>query len=484
MSRELEIRSWDEMRSVAADAARSNLFAVRRPEEALVILATGRELGLGPMAALRGIHVVSGRPVLSADLLVAAVRRSGQCESWRVLETSAERCEIVTRRAGEQHDEAGVWTRADAERAGLWRKPGPWQQYPAQMLRHRCAADLVRRVYPDVALGLYTPDEVDGIEQRAPQHVEIVQAKPALTPAVQRLADDLEQLGDGLSVDQIASVVREHYEALAAEGHESIVEAQAIAKRHAPDGTRMRVGKVFDDAGRELAARRAQAAAPSLPAAVEPPRVVAVEAEALRPALVALRSALATAGDLDAVAARWREAAPEVRELDESDKRDAWLLAVSAAMRVTGSERDEASSKLRKKLGGPEGDGPKGGKRTGPRAVEAPAATPVEGAASAAPQARAPHPESAHFVESAEAWAAHCVAYAHVDHLRNGWAKHAPAFSAAGLYEARLHVAAARMQALTSLADIDVAKVDLRRVSSIADERAMRAAQSEQRRAA
>ena len=475
MSREIEVSTLEQARSLASDAAKSNLFAVKRAEEALVILLTGQELGLGPMASLRGIHVVSGRPVLSADLLVAAVRRSGKCESWRVVETTAERCEIVTRRKGEQHDETGIWTRADAERAGLYRKPGPWQQYPAQMLRHRCAADLVRRVYSDVALGLYDPDEVDGLEQRAPLPVEIVQAPaPSLPLSVQRLADDLAQLGDGLSVEQIAGCVRDRYDAIAEDGHEALIEAHAVAKRHAPEGTRGRVGAVFDECGRELAARRVR-----MSAQLEPPRAVSVEAEAMHPALVALRDALATAGDLDAVAARWREATAEVRELDESDKREAWTLTVSAAARITGKARGDAEKALRAAMRGPDGDGPRGGKRAAPKSVSAEGAA-NEVASSTAPQARAASPESAVFAESAEAWEAHCLAYASVFHLENGWAKHAPAFSSAGVYETRLETAAMRLQAITAFAgSIDALKTRLRTVSRKADERALRATQSE-----
>lgn len=175
----LQPTTVDEARIVARDAASSGLFAVRRPEEALVILLTGRELGLGAMASLRGIYVVSGRPVLSADLMVAAVRRSGLCRSWRTVESTPERCTVETLRVGEEHPASKTWTSADARRAGLGGK-GVWQQYPAQMLRHRCAADLAREVYPDVILGLYTPEEMDAAEALPAESVPVerVEAPP------------------------------------------------------------------------------------------------------------------------------------------------------------------------------------------------------------------------------------------------------------------------------------------------------------------
>lgn len=159
----LALRSIDDVERLAKIATASGLCRVKRPEEAAVILLTGRELGLSPMQSLRGIYVVNGTPVLSADLLVAVVRRSGLCGSWRVVESTPERCTITTTRVGETEPSTRTWTMADAKRAGVVGKP-IWAQYPAQMLRHRCAADLAREVYPDVVLGLYTPEEMDNVE--------------------------------------------------------------------------------------------------------------------------------------------------------------------------------------------------------------------------------------------------------------------------------------------------------------------------------
>ena len=62
--RPIDITTIDDAERLARIAVSSGLTALRRPEEAAVILLTGRELGLAPMQSLRGIHVVQGRPVL------------------------------------------------------------------------------------------------------------------------------------------------------------------------------------------------------------------------------------------------------------------------------------------------------------------------------------------------------------------------------------------------------------------------------------
>jgi len=179
----LQLRTIDDVERVARISTASGICRVTKPEEAAVILLTGRELGLSPMQSLRGIYVVNKAPVLSADLLVAVVRRSGLCGSWRVVESTTETCTITTLRVGETEHASRTWTMADARRAQLTGKP-IWSQYPAQMLRHRCAADLAREVYPDVVLGLYTPEEMDSVE-REPTRREaapIAEAAPQLPP--------------------------------------------------------------------------------------------------------------------------------------------------------------------------------------------------------------------------------------------------------------------------------------------------------------
>jgi len=176
----LAIRTLDDVERLAQLATKSGLIAHKRPEAAAVVLLTGRELGLAPMAALRGIYEVSGRPVLSADMMVAVVRRSGLCASWRVTESTPERCTITTLRQGEQHPETCSWTMEDARRAGCGGQT--WSKFPRQMLAHRCAAELARRVYPDVLLGLYTPDELGSDDAPASER-EVVVAEVAQAPA-------------------------------------------------------------------------------------------------------------------------------------------------------------------------------------------------------------------------------------------------------------------------------------------------------------
>lgn len=172
----IAFRSLDDVERLARIAVASGYTSCRKVEEAAMLMITGQELGLLPGQSLRGIYVVSGKPVLSADLMVAVVRRSGLCDSWHTVESTTERCTITTRRRGESADSTRTWTMADAARAGITGKQ-TWSQYPATMLRHRCAADLAREVYPDVLMGLYDPEEL-GAE---PEVDEVPEARAVVT---------------------------------------------------------------------------------------------------------------------------------------------------------------------------------------------------------------------------------------------------------------------------------------------------------------
>jgi hypothetical protein len=150
--------------------------------DALIILMTGRELGLGPMQSLRSIYVVEGRPTLSADLIAALVRRSGKCGELRCLETSATRAVFAGRRVEETEPTSLTFTIEDARRANLAGRKN-WTAYPAAMLRARAQAALCRLLFPDVVAGIYDPDEL-GAEERPSAAVLALEAShPAALPA-------------------------------------------------------------------------------------------------------------------------------------------------------------------------------------------------------------------------------------------------------------------------------------------------------------
>jgi len=133
-----------------------------KPQDIMVCIQWGMEMGLAPMQALQNIAVINGKPSVYGDAMMALVQASPVCEG---VEESIEDegtpnpvAVCVARRKGR----APVTVRfsvEDAKRAGLWGKQGPWQAYPKRMLQMRARGFALRDAYPDVLKGLISVEE-------------------------------------------------------------------------------------------------------------------------------------------------------------------------------------------------------------------------------------------------------------------------------------------------------------------------------------
>jgi hypothetical protein len=135
--------------------------AINTPEKAIAVIMTGKELGLGPMQALRSIHVIEGKPTLSADLIAGLVHARVPGAVLRVAESTDKRCAVE---AGRPNTQATMFTFTieDAQKAALMGKDN-WKKYPRAMLRARCLTEAARAVFPDAVMGLYDPDELGAV---------------------------------------------------------------------------------------------------------------------------------------------------------------------------------------------------------------------------------------------------------------------------------------------------------------------------------
>lgn len=157
--------------------------SVQTPQQALAIMATGKELGFSMMQSFRLIHIIEGKPSLSADAQLALVLSSGKAEYFMVEETSSKVAKYVTKRKGAPSEQRYEFTIEDAQTAGLTGKDN-WKKYPAAMLRARCIAALARMAYPDVVAGIYDPDEIQPDDAPAPPPPPKSAPAPKATPAL------------------------------------------------------------------------------------------------------------------------------------------------------------------------------------------------------------------------------------------------------------------------------------------------------------
>lgn len=133
-----------------------------KPEDVLVAVQWGYEIGLAPLQALQNISVINGKPSVYGDAAMALVQASPVCED--VQETiegdgtsnPVAICKVKRRGRSEVISKYSV---EDAKRAGLWGKQGPWSQYPKRMLQMRARGFALRDAFPDVLKGLITAEE-------------------------------------------------------------------------------------------------------------------------------------------------------------------------------------------------------------------------------------------------------------------------------------------------------------------------------------
>lgn len=153
-------RTLDEAKSLSATLAKASILpqALKGKEaDVLMTVMAGAELGLGPVQSIRSIHIIEGKPSLSADLIAAlCLRRPDVCEHLTLKESSAKVATYSAQRRGSS-PVVMSFTIDEARQAGLLGK-GNWSKYPAAMLRARCVAAICRAVFPDLVGGLYDSD--------------------------------------------------------------------------------------------------------------------------------------------------------------------------------------------------------------------------------------------------------------------------------------------------------------------------------------
>jgi hypothetical protein len=190
-----------------------------KPADVMVAILYGLEIGLKPLQALQGIAVVNGKPSVYGDAALAVVRASPLCEYVRETfspETMTALCYV--KRQGEE-EQVRMFSEANARKARLWGKSGPWTDYPQRMLQMRARSWALRDVFPDVLQGLWLREEAmdipaEAVADRAPaprQEAQEAVWEPATPPAALPPAQAEAEADD----DQPPAASPEQYDRLA-----------------------------------------------------------------------------------------------------------------------------------------------------------------------------------------------------------------------------------------------------------------------------
>jgi hypothetical protein len=153
-----------------------------KPGDILAVMLAGRELGIGPMASTRMVHIINGQTSIATELKLGLAAREGhevialaEGPGWCIVGCTGhpEAPPVGWRMAEdtEAPDYPGLygWTIAGDIRQGnsaLVDKDN-WRNYQRDMLFWRASGQFMRRHCPGLAGGLYTLEELGGSEHDA-----------------------------------------------------------------------------------------------------------------------------------------------------------------------------------------------------------------------------------------------------------------------------------------------------------------------------
>lgn len=130
----------------------------QQPANLLYAVEYAESLGLHPMVAITGVHVIEGKPSASSALIASLVRRAGH--RLRVTSSDTQAVAQVIRADDPEFVFEVVWTIEKARTAKLTEKE-VWKKYPASMLEARATTAVARQACAEALFGiLYTPEEL------------------------------------------------------------------------------------------------------------------------------------------------------------------------------------------------------------------------------------------------------------------------------------------------------------------------------------
>jgi hypothetical protein len=153
--------------------AKSGMFGCERTEQGMVLAMACMTERKSPLEIKRRFHLVGGELSMRADAMLADLRSRGG--KHKVVSRTADRAAIELTYDGQTQSFSFTWDEAKAEpfvygRDGRTIKTNyatPWQR--KKMLWARVISDAVHTMAPEVATGIYTPEELDDIPQTTNQ---------------------------------------------------------------------------------------------------------------------------------------------------------------------------------------------------------------------------------------------------------------------------------------------------------------------------
>jgi len=154
-----------DMQTLAVAIAKSNLFGIKTPEQALVLMAIAQAEGRHPVEAARDYDIINGRPAKKAEAMLRDFILAGGKVAWHALTDELADATFTHPQTGEVRID---W---DMKRAmTAFGKKEMYAKFPRQMLRSRVVSEGVRTLWPLATSGMYVPEEQADIPAKETPH--------------------------------------------------------------------------------------------------------------------------------------------------------------------------------------------------------------------------------------------------------------------------------------------------------------------------
>jgi hypothetical protein len=221
---------------------------VTTEEQAQVIMLTGWEIGLPPVAAMQEIYVVNGKPALQGRAMLALLDSRPDLGYYEWGDCDDESATIILHKRtprGTWIERPWTYTRKDAERAGLWGKQGPWSNFPHLMLMWRATTMGMRAMFAGLLRGAaHSPEEL-GAPVRVIEGVVEVD-REAMVAGMTDSPDNKKALGDGGARPDADENGEVDFETGGASG-KKLENKQPTEEELARDEVRTAVADIFED---------------------------------------------------------------------------------------------------------------------------------------------------------------------------------------------------------------------------------------------
>ena len=207
--------SFEEAWRVAGALAKSGMApkGIDSQEQVLAVIMAGAEIGMPPFQALQSFAIINGRVSLWGDGMLAVVRKHGVKVEEAITGTMGPGEDWIASCTVTRPDTKEVIARtfsvADARKAGLWNKQGPWASYPKRMLQMRARSWALRDGCADLLRGLKMAEEVQDYQE--PETARVVDEYDQRPPGE---IDEARQERSAFIMGEAWNLVATHYRKL------------------------------------------------------------------------------------------------------------------------------------------------------------------------------------------------------------------------------------------------------------------------------